>query len=219
MINKEKILKVDIYDVNGKRLLTTRSISFPKDFFRLRGQELVVIKAKDLPVLNKADPIVAIFEYLNGNRVKFETKIDLCTNMQMNFHVGTGEVMEDRRNSFKVNISFEGVCKFYERDSEGGAPVIFEDPLPISFMNINLGGVLFNSEFEFVKGDRVNFAFLDGQIDLMAEVLRTQKNPEGEIIGYGCRFLDVTPGQEELIAKFILDAQIAERDRRRNQGF
>ncbi len=215
MINKEKVMKVDIYNKDGKRLISTKSIFFPKDFFKIRGQELVVIKTKDLPELNKKEPIVAVFEYINGNRYRFETTVDISTDMQLNFHVGEGELLEERRNSFKLNVEFDGVCRFYERPDESETPVFFDEPLPLHFLNINLGGVLFSADFDFKPGDHVNLYFMNGDLDLIGEILRAQYNADKELVGYGCRFLNTSQSQEETIAKYILDCQIAERERRR----
>ena len=214
MINKEKIKKVDIYDVKGEHVLTSSAITFPKDFFRIKSQELVVIKDKNMPQLDKAQPITVIFEYMNGTRIKYDTKIDICTEMQMNFHVDMGEILEDRRSSFKVKTEFDGICKFFIRNEE---PVMFDSPLPVHFANINLGGVLFSADFDFEKGDNVNLVFMDGGMELMGEILRRQMADTGELVGYGCKFLDVTHAQEETLAKFIFQCQVTEREKRMNR--
>lgn len=212
MINKEKIRKADIYDANGDHVLTTSSITFPKDFFRIKSQELVVIKDNNMPQLDKSQPITVIFEYLNGTRVKYETKIDICTEMQLNFHVDVGEILEDRRSSFKLKTEFEGFSKYFVRNEE---PVLFDEPLPIHFANINLGGVLFSADYEFEKDDTVDLVFMDGEMELMAEILRRQETDTGELVGYGCKFLNVTQAQEEMLAKFIFRQQVIEREKMR----
>ncbi len=208
MLNKEKIRKVDLYDTNGEHLLCTKSVSFPRDFFRIKSQELVVIRDKNIPDLDKDKPISVIFEYINGTRIKYETKIDICTEMQLNFHVDQGEVLKDRRNSYKVNASFDGISRFFERNDE---PVLFDTPLAIHFHNINLGGVLFSADFDFVKGDLVNLVFMDNHMELMGEVLRLQTDLSGQFVGYGCKFAEVSHTQEELLAKFIFQCQVDER--------
>ena len=107
MINKDKISRVLVYSSNGKLLISTKSVFFPKDFFKLRGQDLVMLKGADFPLISKGEPVEIIFEYINGNRVKYNTTIDLCTEYQMNFHVGEGEVLKERRRSFKVSVDFD----------------------------------------------------------------------------------------------------------------
>ena len=214
MINKEKIVKVDIYDENKVRLLSAKSVSFPKDFFKIKGQELVLIKARDLPYFDKNKQIIAVFEYINGTRIEYHTKVDLSTDLQLNFHVGEGEILEERRESFRVRTEIEGLCRFYERGQD--APIMFEEPLRVQFFNINLGGVFFNADFDFQQGDKINLSFLDGQLDLIGVVLRKKPAENGSSAGYSCRFLEVSPAQEEKLSRFIFECQMAERDRKRN---
>ena len=42
MINKDKISRVLVYDAKGKLLISTKSVFFPKDFFRIKGKDLVM---------------------------------------------------------------------------------------------------------------------------------------------------------------------------------
>ncbi len=212
MINKDKISRVLVYDAKGKLIISTKSVFFPKDFFKLKGKELVMLKGSDFPLISKGENIEVVFEYLNGTRIKYDTTIDLCTEYQINFHVGQGEVLEERRRSFKVSVDFNGLSPFFIRGEEMYA---FDDPIMLHFVNINLGGVYFSSNSEFEKGDQVMLNFLDGEMQLLAEILRVQKNDEGKIDGYGCRFLEVNQAQEERLARFIFDCQVLERERRK----
>lgn len=216
MINKEKISKVDLYDGNGNHFLSSKLISFPKDFFKIKREELVVVKDKNMPQINKDEHITAVFEYMNGTRIKYVTKVDLCTEMQLNFHVDEGIILEDRRKSYKVNFPFDGICSYFER---GGEPVTFDPKLPLHFFNINLGGVLFNADFEFETGDMVNMLFMFNgiPIELNSEILRLQNDTDGNFVGYGAKFLEVSSQQEELLAKFIFQCQVSEREKKQNK--
>lgn len=217
MINKDKIQRVDIYDKNGKRVLSTKSFSFPRDFFKIKGYELVAIKGTDLPLLSKGDQITVIFEYLNGTRIQCQTRIDISTDLQLNFHVDDGMVLEERRGSYKVNTpgAFAKILHI-ERGEEEITDL--EEPYTAAILNINLTGVLMKCDFELNVGDIVRLKLLDDPIELNAEILRLQLDNDGELIGYGCRFLDVTAPQEEKIARFIFNCQLAERERRKNEG-
>ncbi|MGN0638790.1 MAG: PilZ domain-containing protein [Huintestinicola sp.] len=217
MINKDKIQRVDIYDQNGKRVLSTKSFSFPRDFFKIKGYELVAIKGNDLPLLSKGDQITVIFEYLNGTRIQCNTRIDLSTDLQLNFHVDDGMVLEERRGSYKVNTpgAFAKILHI-ERGEEEITDL--EEPYTAAILNINLTGVLMKCDMELNVSDIVRLKLLDDPIEINTEILRLQLDNEGELIGYGCRFLDVTPPQEEKIARFIFNCQLAERERRKNEG-
>ena len=210
MVNKEKISKVDVYDSNGKRLVSAKEVFFPKDFFRMKGQELVLIKDNHMPLLDKGQLLEIIFEYINGTRIKYLTTVDICTEYQLNFHLGEGVALEERRRSYKVNAEFYGHSDFYLRNEE---MFTYDEPIELHFKNINIGGAFFSAQFEFSMGDQVMLSFLNGKIEVICEVLRIQKDPEGKIQGYGCKFLNVSLMQEERIARFIFDCQLAERER------
>lgn len=215
MINKDKINKVIIYDRNGKLLLTTKSVFFPRDFFGIRGKELVMLKGSDFPLITKDEYIDVVFEYLNGTRMKYSTTVDLCTEYQINFHVGDGVALQERRRFFKINVQFSGTSPFYIREDE---MCTFDTPMQVDFVNLNIGGAFLRSEFEFHAEDQVMLNFMDGEMELLAEVLRVQKVQDSdEIDGYGCRFLNMTSQQEERLARFILECQLIERERMKKE--
>lgn len=213
MINKDKIVRVLVYGigVGEKLLLSTKSVYFPKDFFKIKGMELVMLKGSDFPLISKGEPIHTIFEYKDGTRVKYKTTVDLCTEYQMNFHIGEGEVLQERRRSFKITVDFDGRSPFYIRGEEMFS---FDAPVELHFINLNLGGVLFSSSSAFECGDQVMLNFLDGEMQLLAEILRIQKDENGNLVGYGCKFLNISQAQEEQLARFILECQKMERIKR-----
>lgn len=215
MINKEKITKADIYDENGILLLSTKSITFPRDFFKLRGLELVSVKGNDLPIFHKDDKIKIIFEYMNGTRIECMSKVDISTDQQLNFHVGEGVVLEERRRSFKVETIEPAFIKRIERNEEVLDPETAQDA---TILNINLGGVLLKTDAELLVDDIIDLSIVPVPLDLRAKILRRQTDISGELVGYGCCFLDVTTIQEEKLARHLLECQLAERERRRNEG-
>lgn len=212
MINKDKIVRVLIYGIGDKLLLSTKSVYFPRDFFKIKGTELVMLKGKDFPLIPKGESVKAIFEYRDGSRIQYKTVIDICTEYQINFHISEGELLEERRRSFKITVDFDGMSPFFIRGEEMFS---FDDPIELHFINLNLGGVLFSSNSAFECGDQVMLSFFDGEMQLLAEILRKQRDESGNIVGYGCQFLNVTQAQEEKLARFIFDCQHMERERRR----
>ena len=212
MINKEKITRLDIYGENGERLLSTKAFNFPRDFFKIKGYELVSVRGNDLPVLKKAEQISIIFEYLNGTRIKCKSKVDISTPQQMNFHVDDGVVLEERRRSFKVNTSEPAYILRIEREDD---IIDLEEQQEVKILNINLTGILMKSDMDIKISDVLSLKMLDGAMELRAEILRRQMNTEGELVGYGCRFLDVTQSQEERLARYLFECQLAARDQRK----
>lgn len=212
MINKDKINRVLVYKTDGTLAVITSSVHFPKDFFKVKGMEFVMLKGKDLPIFSKDEPIDTVFEFITGTRVKYKTTVDISTEYQMNFHIGEGEVLEERRRSFKITVDMDGQSPFFIRGEEMFA---FDAPVELHFMNLNLGGVFFTSDSEFTPGDQVMLNFLDGEMRLLAEILRAQRDRNGNLEGYGCKFININSAQEEKLAKFILDCQVLERERRK----
>ena len=220
MIKKDKIGRVVIYDSQDRMLIATKSVYFPKDFFRIKDRDLVMIKGSGLPLIPKDEYITAVFEYINGLRMKYKTSVDLSTEYQMNFHVGEGIALEERRASFKINVEFDTVSPFYIRNEK---LVNFDKPLNIHICNINLGGVYMKTSFDFEPGDQLMLEFFGGEVELLTEVLRAQMVFGTDVVdGYGCRFLNITQSQEERLARFIFEIQIAEREKlkqQQNKGF
>ena len=220
MIKKDKVGRVVIYDSQDRMLLATKSVFFPKDFFRIKGRDLVMIKGTGLPLIPKDEYIPAVFEYINGVRMKYKTSVDLSTEYQMNFHVGDGIALEERRASFKINTEFETTSPFYIRNEE---IINFDKPLNIHVCNINLGGVYMKTDFDFEPGDQFMLELFGGDMELLTEVLRIQNVMGTDVVdGYGCHFLNISQSQEERLARFIFECQITEREKlkqRQNKDF
>ena len=66
MINKDKISSVLVYDAEGKLLIKTKSVSFPRDFFGIKGKDLVMLKGAGFPPVSRNDFIEVIFEYIKA---------------------------------------------------------------------------------------------------------------------------------------------------------
>ena len=57
-----------------------------------------------------------------------------------------------------------------------------------------------------------------GEMELLTEILRAQKVLGTDTIdGFGCRFLSITQSQEERLARFIFDCQLAEREKQKQK--
>ena len=215
MINKEKITRVDIYDANDVRVISTNSVEFPRDFFKIKGYELVVLHGNDLYLFKMDERITAIFQYTNGTRIKCDTKVDISTPQQLNFHVDDGIVLEERRRSFKVKTMEPAFISAIKRNEES---IALESPCGVTILNINLGGVLMKCDMELFPEDIITMKVLAEAMELQAEVLRKQLDNDGGLVGYGCRFLNVTPPQEEKLARHIFECQLAERERLKKEG-
>lgn len=213
MVKKEKILKINIYDSKGKLVITSKIFSFPKVLFKTKGMELISVKSRDIGSLKKGDNITVIFECFNGDRVKCASVIEKCSGSAVEFKIDDGEVMEERRSSFKVATRTPA---YIFKITRGDMTVKYdgENEIRGTILDINLGGVLLHSMHEFKVGDIFSMSMLDGQVEIQAKILRSQNDTNGAFKGYGCQFIDVTPHNEELISKFIIECQRAERERK-----
>ena len=213
VLNKDKIIKAEIYDSQGRTVISTKTLEFPKDFFSIKSSEFVVFKGTNILPINKGEKIEAVFYYINGTRIKYKTVIDLATDMQVNIHLGNDYVvMEERRRYFKTETNISGIVKALTRGEE---TLVFEKPVQINIKNINIGGVFMMSPYEFELADIINLCFLDNRITIDTEILRVQTDKENKITGYGCRFKKLPTPDEEIIARFIFELQVAEREKRK----
>lgn len=121
---------------------------------------------------------------------------------------------EERRRFVKVKTAAEGIITFVTRDEK---LMKFDKPLPIEIKDINIGGLFIQSDIEFRRGDIIMLeAFLgDSSLKSSAEVLRAQPCEENkDVCGYGCRFIQLNPSEEEMITRYIYRAQVIERRRK-----
>lgn len=216
MLNKDKIVRADVVDKDGNLIVTTKQLEFPKDFFALRGTEFVVFKGTNIKEIAIGEPVDVIIYYRNGSRFKYETKIDLATDLQVNVHLGQQYVvLEERRRYYKTETNIEGTACNITRGDE---TVDGQRDFIVKLVNINLGGVFLTSpEFEFLNGDCFDLKILDGDVVVPTEILRTQCDENGKIVGYGCKFIRLTPAQEERVGRHIFDCQLIFREK--NRGY
>lgn len=215
MVNKDKIVRAEIFDMSGRLIVSTKTLEFPKDFFSLRGLDFVVFKSNEIMEVPKGEKVEAVFYYRNGTRVKYTTKIDLATDFQVNVHLGSEYVvLEERRRYYKTEANIPGYIKVVFHGDEVICP---DPPVKVNIVNINLGGVFIASPYELSNEDRILLSFLDGAVEVTAEILRVQCDDGGNIAGYGCQFEKLAQSEEEALSRFIFDCQLAQRERERGR--
>ncbi len=206
LLNKEKIAKIEIYDTKERHLGTTRFFTFAKSLFKTSTIG-IAIKCNNLPGLKKGDSVMLIFEYVNSQRYRTVTRIDSANKAQIEVKVGEVTEIEERRQSFKIATKEKATV--YTSTSEKAAGI------EAMILNINLGGVLLKCDEFFNVGTIIYINTFSGEIELSAKILRRQNDVNGSFVGYGCQFVDISESDEEIIAKYIMDCQVAERERRK----
>lgn len=205
--NKEKVIRIEIYDANDRYIAVTKVFSFPKELFKGGGRTAVSIKCSSLPLMRKGDSVKLIFEYMNGTRYRTETRIDAAVRSQIDVHVSELTELEERRRFFKVNTREKATVYRSKAENAEGCDA--------TILNINLGGVLLKCGASLNIGDEIYLNTLDGTIELKTKILRKQTDAHGVFIGYGCQFVEPNEQEEEILSKYILECQVLERERRK----
>lgn len=217
MLDIKKIIKIELTSPAGRKLVVAEKddFSFPKVFADdVLTRNIIIIKGRDLPEFEIDKSIYVITYMKNGDRIRYAASVRMSLPDQLNVQLRSdyGTLMEERRKYFKVESDIECSVLGYMR---GEDIIDFEMPVPAMIKNISIGGIfLFHSESTiFSPGDIliVNFKIEGEWVNVMAKVLRVQRNHEREIEGYGCQFVNTDPSQEELFAQFVYKVQLKKR--------
>ena len=206
-MEQDKVTKVELYDSKERFLGITRVFSFTKVGLLKSKASSVTVKSNDLPTFKKGDTVSFVFVYANGTRHRCVTKVEMARKAEIVALVTDVTELEERRRSFKITTKEKAtVYKTKAADAEG---------FDATILNINLGGVLLFCEEALSVGTEIYLNTLNGALEVRTKILRKQKDINNQFVGYGCQFIDVSAAEEEIIAKYILDCQIAERERRK----
>lgn len=205
MVNKNRIVKAELYTNQWELICVASKLEFPKDYFSYGDSEFVVFKSKEIMQVEAGTVVHAVFYYYNGMRVRYLTQIDLCTDFQVNIHVGSNyEVMEERRKSYKVQTKEPAQILQY---TENGTVTVLMEPGTGVVENINIGGVFLVTSFPLDLGMQAVISILDAKLEVSVNVLRKQNTNIPGLIGYGCQFVTLTMAQEETISRYIFACQ------------
>lgn len=211
MVNKKRLIKAELYDMNGNLVISASRLEFPKDYFGVRDTEFVVFRGSNIEQVPTGTAVSAIFYYQNGTRMRYLTQVDLCTDYQVNIHVGNNyEVMEERRQSIKTET--DAPCQLTQHTS-GDKTTILMPPAHGRILNINLGGIFLVTSFSLEPDDLIDIVFLDSQLEVECKVLRSQDVNFSGQKGYGCQFTNLAYTQEEAISRYIYACQQKMRDK------
>ncbi len=214
-LKKEDFTSFEITDLDGSRLYYTDSnFDFPVmyDQFDNLVENLLMIKGKNLPEIRSDKYVYVIATHKNGDRTRYRTAISVSSVFQMNIQLNAdrAEEMEERRRYFKIKTNERAYVTFTV-DSEDNTHAL-EPPAEICIKDINVGGVFFVSfvgNHTFEKGEKAMIVLSLGgrRLELMSEILREQPLTEPPEKGYGCRFINLSRAQEEIISRYIYNLQ------------
>lgn len=222
MLSRERILKIDILtpDSASAKILTVGNKQFSLQSAtndRTGVQEtLLIIKGSNLPEVERGNEVSLITYMRSGERIKYPAYVTISTEMQLNVVIRTSraQVMEERRRYYKVEADIDCVIKAVER---GEQRIALEKPAYAKIKDLNIGGIfLCICDETLNKNDRLllTIMFETKNVDIVAEIIRVQTNAAGDVAGYGCRFMDLSPLTEEVFAQYVFKVQL---DRLKNE--
>lgn len=204
--DKKKIIKVDVFSFIKGLLVSSDDFNIINSMTNDDLSVSVMIKSSDIVLVDKGTPVEVVFYYINGDRVKYDTVVDVCTEFQLNVTIGTeNTLLEERRRYYKLNTDLNASIALETSD---GKDIVFEQPVFSKIKNINIGGVFIECRYNFMINDIIvlSFKILGKELDIPAKILRIQKK-EKTVEGYGCEFVKLTMTEEEIIARYINTVQ------------
>lgn len=217
MLSRERIIKLDILtsddppakimSVGGKQFSLQNSPTG-------RADSLLIIKGRKLPELGKNTEMKVIASMKNGERVSYPSYVTISTEGQLNIVMRTerAHVLMERRRYYRVEADINCIINSVITN---GSKTVLETPTMAEIRDLNIGGIfLCVCNAEFKEGDRLMLTILlDSKteskfIDITAEIIKVQSDAAGKIIGYGCRFTNLTPAIEETFAKYVFKVQL-----------
>lgn len=116
---------------------------------------------------------------------------------------------QQRRNDIKISVKIDTILAFINSED-----VLTE--VSAIIRNISAGGIFFTCHYPFQLGQTFSFSFGDTKKSavLSAEILRIQppedmpaiigrEADDSGILGYGCKFINLSPFHESLIRNFV----------------
>ena len=208
-----KIIKVELLDEKGKLLLETeKNFVLPKNMDD--EESIVIIKGRDLPDLERNSIVSLVATTKTNDRIRYMGAVSMSMDTQLNVRIlrnNESKILQERRRFFKIKTDEKGRALFYVREEK---TVRFDEPPEMKILDINVGGIFFSCDEEFLEGDQICVdidLFEENPLNTTLKVLRVQRNEDGSIKGYGCLFESLTGAQEDLIGRFILKVQSEQR--------
>lgn len=214
MIFGGKVIRVEVLDENGTSILTADKHFVVPSNINSDEESIIMVKGRGLPELDSNQVVSVILTTRANDRIRLSGVISMSMEKQMNIKVTRAndtKLLKERRRYYKLKVDVDGRSLFYIRDEK---TIRYDVPLPIKVLDINLGGVFFTVDDEYIEDDMVCIEvdlFDDYPLNAAVRILRVQRDSEGKITGYGCEFQGLTAAQEDYIGRFVYKVQSEER--------
>ncbi len=214
MIFGGKVIRVEVLNEDGTLIVKAEKHFVVPPNINSDEESIVMIKGKGLPELQNNRVVHLILTTKANDRIKLTGMISMSMDKQMNIRITRAndtQVLKERRRFYKLKVDVSGRALFYIRDEKTER---YDEPRPIKVHDINLGGVFFSVDDEYMNDDMVCIEvdlLEDYPLNAAVRILRVQRDADGTIIGYGCEFQGLTAAQEDYIGKFVYKVQSEER--------
>jgi len=216
---QDKIRRIEIFATNNRLIIEcTSNFSFPVKYINNRPiDNVLMIKGRNLPVLPMGTPVFVIITTKGGKRIRYSCQVGFSGSGQFNVTLfsETADEVEEKRRYYKIKTEIS--CRIADH-MRGETFTPYNPNLYGVIQNINIGGVFLvpdelPEDEVWDVGDVIGFTTVLGnaRLETQAKVLRVQRMSNGEVKGYGCAFVHITPSQEEMISSYINYLQLEER--------
>ncbi len=205
MISVKKILKIEVFCQDQRLVITSDDFTSTLVEDSKQTHLKIFLRGNVLKILSKNAKIEAIVYHINGNRMKYQTIVQKCTQNEIQFNLGEEHtILEDKRRYYKVNTNLQSQIIVVKYD---GDDQFFPRSIDCKIKDINIGGILLETQTEFKEKDvlMVEFRILGEVVKLSALILRADKKED--IFFYGCKFVNVKSAQEAVIARYVRKVQ------------
>ncbi|HBH94227.1 MAG TPA: hypothetical protein DDX91_00620 [Ruminococcaceae bacterium] len=215
MLSREKTLKIDIVTPENIKILSANNKQFSvqtydNGTFSEDSDIMLIIKGRSLPEIEYNSSVFVIASMKNGQRIKYPAYISMSSDRQLNLvaRIGMGKVLQERRRYYKIEATIPCVVNTVERN---GNRSVLESPYLTKIRDINIGGVFLTmSSSEMLEiNDKLMLTInlKERFVDVEAEILRVQKNAAGDVVGYGCKFINIPASVEDIISWYVTELQ------------
>lgn len=214
MFLRDKMLKIDILTPAGTRIMSVNpkqfNLSAHTNSLTGRLENILMIKGREIPEVESGCDVDVVSYMRSGERIKYSGHAAVSTEMQLNIvlHGERPKIMEERRRFYKIEANVPCRIINIKRNDE---QLELSEAVCSRIQDFNIGGVfLCTSDTKLFPADKIQLSMelIGKPLVVEAEVLRVQKNPAGDTVGYGCRFINISPALEEVFAKFVYQAQL-----------
>lgn len=206
---EEKIEHVDLNKVVSI-YITVNNKFFSSRFFMGKKRNGVnyeiIIGIKESDLIKQNDCLELTYNLINSDRYVQKGFVVEKDNQLITVSLDT-EVskLQENRRSVKMCSELQGSVSILEKN------------INVELKNISIGGTFISTNYNLPVNHSIKLYIDELDINLTVIILRQEVNNYGVIMGYGCRFDNMTQRDEEIISQYINSCLNKERETLRSR--